>query len=78
MVAPAEATPTEAEFGEMVTVVHAALTRNYPDLAVEQVWDGLDLRNIRAAMDAVAGASGLEAKDAAGEARAVSPSTGAS
>jgi len=44
----------------LVKVVHAALSRNYPQLSPEEVEDGLDMYNMQTTMKAVAGVSGLE------------------
>ncbi|AZE67314.1 hypothetical protein SAMN05216475_2046 [Pseudomonas synxantha] len=61
----------------VIDATHAALRRNYPDMDRQEVADLLDLRNFRAALEAVMGASGLEVSEPApGEGRA--PSTGAS
>lgn len=50
-------------------VVHAAVSRNYPDVSLADVEDVLDLRNAPKALMAVMGQSGLEAS-AEGEAQA--------
>lgn len=61
----------------VIDATHAALLRNYPDMERKEVADLLDLRNMRDALDAVMGASGLEVSEPApGEGPA--PSTGAS
>lgn len=52
--------PTDEEVDEMVEVIHAALSRNYPDISIEQLQDTLDLNNIASVMAAIAGLSGLE------------------
>ena len=46
----------------ILEVVHAALTRNYPEMTKEELEDGLDMRNMAQAMKAVMAISGLEAK----------------
>ena len=46
----------------VVEVVHAALTRNYPAITIDEVEDGLDMRNMAQAMNAVMAISGLEKK----------------
>lgn len=51
----------------VVAVVHAALSRNYPALTIEEVEDGLDLRNSKDVMGALLGQSGFVA---AGELKA--------
>lgn len=54
----------------MVAVVHAALSRNYPDITIETVEDGLDLRNSAPIIRALLGQSGFVEEIAAGEAAA--------
>lgn len=44
---------------QVVPVVHAALSRNYPRLSVDEVRDMLDMGNYRKVVDAVLGVSGL-------------------
>lgn len=51
-------------FGEkrlqaITRVVHAALSRNYPDVKLEQVDDLLDLNNMKHVVDSILGLSGL-------------------
>ena len=40
-------------------VIHAALSRNYPDLTVDQVEDLVDMRNIAKILLIIAGQSGI-------------------
>jgi hypothetical protein len=54
-------------------VLFAALSRNYPDLKLEQMADLLDLNVVEAAVAAVMGVSGLTRRTAPGEAGAASP-----
>ncbi len=42
-----------------ITIIHSALTRNYPDITREQVEDLIDLRNVHSIMPAVMAQSGL-------------------
>ncbi len=59
---------TEGMISAAAKVVHAALSRNYPDVTIEQVEDMIDLRNIRPIIDAVMGISGFkQAGEAMGE-----------
>jgi len=61
----------------VIDATHAALRRNYPDMERAEVASLLDLSNMREALNAVMGASGLEVTEPApGEGQA--PSTGAS
>ncbi len=71
------------EIDDVVHLVHAALSRNYPDLAEAEVAEMIDLANAARAVRAVAGVSGLvprgEEKSpelTVGEAGAGSASTG--
>ena len=47
---------------EALPIIHAALSRNYPDLTVDDLRPLLDLGNFRAACEAVAQSSGYVAK----------------
>jgi translation elongation factor EF-4 len=40
-------------------IVHAALSRNYPQLTVEEVEDLIDMRNLKAVIEATMGIAGL-------------------
>jgi hypothetical protein len=46
-------------FERITRLVHTAMTRNYPDLKIEVVEDGLDLVNAAPAIAAVLGNSGV-------------------
>lgn len=54
----------------VLDTVHAALTRNYPDLTLDQVAEWVDMRNMRELMDAVMGVSALTERVESGEAPA--------
>jgi hypothetical protein len=60
----------------MARVIHAALARNYPDMAIEEVRSLLDLSNVGRAWKAVMGVSGLDQKDAAREEQTAQMPTG--
>ncbi|TDR82206.1 hypothetical protein [Paludibacterium purpuratum] len=45
---------------DIALVVHTALSRNYPDMTVEEVEEALDMNNGMKAILAVMGQSGLE------------------
>lgn len=60
-----------------VPVIHAAMTRNYPDLPISEVERLIDMRNFREVMPAVTGIGEGETKPAASD-RIGAPSTGAS
>jgi len=51
--------PSEAQLDAVAEVVHAALSRNYPDLTLDQVGDMLDLTNMKHIVPAIMGISGL-------------------
>lgn len=60
-------------------VLHAALSRNYPELEIEELDGLLDLNNSGRACDAVLGVSGLqrvESEEESPSGEAESPSTG--
>ncbi|MNP68982.1 hypothetical protein D3C76_1650140 [compost metagenome] len=61
----------------VIDATHAALRRNYPDLQRAEVASLLDLQNMRAALDAVMSASGMEAQPVNETGEALAPSTGA-
>ena len=50
-------------FDTVVDVVHAALSRNYPEIPREFVEDYLDMGNVQTTMAAVMGQSGLKATE---------------
>ena len=51
----------EKEIDDIVRLVHAALSRNYPDLTADDVAELIDLGNAASVVRAVAGVSGLAA-----------------
>ena len=55
---------TSADVEKMVGVIHAAVSRNYPDVTIDQLMDAIDLRSLPKIFPAVMGISGLEAKEA--------------
>ena len=57
-------------FNAMARVVHASLSRNYPDMTFERVLSLLDLGNARDCYKAVLGLSGLLKEPGAGEQKA--------
>lgn len=60
-----------AEVEPAIRVIHAAMTRNYPDLTQEALEEVLDLGNVMPAFLAVCAMSGLErAKEGAAEGEA--------
>lgn len=60
---------SDEEMEVMATVVHEALSRNYPDITQEKVLELLDLRNAPVVVKAIMGISGFEATQS-GESRA--------
>ncbi len=59
---------------KLAEVVHSALVRNYPDLSLETVEDGLDFGNVQGVFQALMTTSGLVDK-VPGELQPGSPST---
>ncbi len=43
----------------VVTIAQAALSRNYPEMTIEQVEEMIDLNNIRQVIEAIMGISGF-------------------
>ena len=70
--------PTAAQMKTVATIVHAAMARNYPKLAVDEVLDMLDIGNYQSVLGAVLRIAGFEKAGAgSGEAQeTASPSTG--
>jgi hypothetical protein len=48
-----------AKYDDMLTVIHAALSRNYPQLKIEELEEMVDMGNIRLLMKAATAQSGL-------------------
>lgn len=61
--------PTAEQAEAVVSVVHAAIVRNYPSMQLDQVRDMLDFSNFMPVMDAVMNVSGFK-RAAPGEAQA--------
>jgi hypothetical protein len=57
---------TGDQVSNVCEIVHAALSRNYPDLTLEQVEDMVDMGNMRQVIQTVMGQAGLVAKGEAG------------
>jgi hypothetical protein len=51
---------SEEQQGVVLRIVHAALSRNYPDLTLDQVEDMLDLGNIHEIVKAIVGVNQLK------------------
>jgi hypothetical protein len=66
-------TSQEASFDILAEVIHATLKRNYPALTQEEVEEGLDIKNVGAAMEAILLASGLKRGNVQAVTEAVSP-----
>ena len=62
------AVPTAEQLEVVIEIVHLALLRNYPDLAIDELDDLLDLGNIADILAAIMAASGLERTTSSGEA----------
>jgi len=50
---------TQEKFNALITVVHAALSRNYPQLSRDDLEDLIDLSNVLPVVNAVMGVSGF-------------------
>jgi len=53
-----ESEPIE-KFESVVKVAHAAFSRNYPDMKVEEIEEMIDLGNMKMVLDAIMGVSGF-------------------
>ena len=51
--------PTADQLSAVIEIVHAAITRNYPDITKEQLEDWLDIGNMKTVIPAIMGMSGL-------------------
>jgi hypothetical protein len=60
--------PEAAQMDEIVNVMLAALSRNYPEMTKEQLLDLVDLGNMRSVLKAVMRISGLVPRDTSGKA----------
>jgi hypothetical protein len=52
--------PAPEEIDSMLHIVQTAISRNYPDITVEQLEDVIDLNSLGIVMKAITGQSGLE------------------
>lgn len=57
--------PTDEGFAAIVDVVHAALTRNYPDMTRDQLEDMIDVGNIAPLIRAIMGQAPIATEAAA-------------
>lgn len=67
--------PSDQELDALTEMLHAALSRNYPDLTVDQLGDMIDLRSLPELIKAIVARTELEATKP-GEAGEGVPSTG--
>lgn len=59
---PATPAPSESQAMEKwVEIIHAAVSRNHPDLSIESLWENLDLCNFPEVVRIVMGRSGYQA-----------------
>ncbi len=63
---------SEEDAEKTVTIIHSALSRNYPSLTEEQISEMVDMNNMNEIMQAIMGVSGLR-KVVAGEKLAGNP-----
>ena len=61
---------TDEQIDTIAEIVQSALARNYPDLAIEDVLDLIDMGNVQPVLQAVLAGSGLR-RSTPGEAKAV-------
>lgn len=54
------ADPSDEDLDQVLKMVHAAMSRNYPDLTFEQLQDMVDLRSLPGIVKAIAGQTGLD------------------
>ena len=54
--------PTPEQQDVVVRIVQAAVSRNYPDVTIEQLSDMMDMANFLPTIEAVMGVSGLKQK----------------
>jgi hypothetical protein len=66
---------TEKRLTAFVNIIHGSLSRNYPDITMEQVEEMLDTGNIGAVVEAVMNTSGL-VRTASGGTASEDPSPG--
>ena len=50
---------SDEQIDNIITIVHAALSRNYPDITKEVLEDALDLGNMAKVIQAIMGVSGF-------------------
>lgn len=73
------ATDPSDKIDAVVAVVHASISRNYPDVTKDSLYDTLDIINIPIVISAVMGISGMVQKDGqASGGASENPSTGTS
>lgn len=66
-----DATMSEEQMDNVFTVIHAAISRNYPEINKEFLEENIDLNNVKPIMNAIMGQSGLV--KTSGEAQAGNP-----
>lgn len=59
--------PTPDQIDAMVSVIHCAMVRNYPELSTQDVEELLDLSNLQTTFLSVMAASGLQRKQGEAE-----------
>ena len=66
--ATANGIPDDVAFDAGLSIIEAAIKRNYPDITREQVEEMIDLSNFKIILPAIMGASGLVKTSTLGEA----------
>lgn len=55
-----QAAPSDKDIDAVIEVIHAALSRNYPKLELEELQDIIDMNNLPLIVMAIAGQSGID------------------
>jgi hypothetical protein len=50
----------EDQYNAIIHIVHTALRRNYPNMSIEELEDGLDMANLKLVINAVMANSGMQ------------------
>ncbi|MBP2638380.1 MAG: putative phage associated protein [Firmicutes bacterium] len=60
-------TMTKEVIQDTIKIFHAAISRNYPEITIDEVKNMIDMRNMKTIMAAIMGASGFVLGEGAGE-----------
>lgn len=56
---PSASDLSDDQFNAIIHIVHTAMRRNYPNMSIEDLEEGLDMRNLRPVINAVLANSGM-------------------